>query len=83
MGHLSFLIFKFYEGYHNICILAYIQVNSSVFGEGSHRTPKVMTQFSDKEREREEGRNVQIYFNTFYFWVETKQVAKLLIACRG
>ena len=45
MGHLSFLIFKFYEGYHNICILAYIQVNSSVFGEGSHRTPKVMTQF--------------------------------------
>ena len=48
MGHLSFLIFKFYEGYHNICILAYIQVNSSVLGEGSHRTPKVMTQFLDK-----------------------------------
>ena len=27
MEHLSFLIFKFYGGYTNICILTYIKVN--------------------------------------------------------
>ena len=26
------------------------------------------------------GRHAQIYFSTFYFWVENKQVAKLQIA---